>query len=602
MKLLFKSKYLLPVFVLPLLLLTACFSPYKGDTATLKLVLGSAAAPGRDISDTTPDNVISMRLVHTIELSGPTGRIMINAPAGQSTVQVEVAPGRWDIAVEALLDGEPYANGSASADIKAGQNNPVQISMYLVTKGPPLDGSFEMGGDNWIGDGNYLTAYFSPYRPDTGSETEPPTPNYKWWRGDTPVQADPIDPTGRTYAITDADWGYDITVTVTCEGYSGSKTSDPIRIYKAINNGSDFSNIGVISDLPLNGSYILLNDITPNDNLSAPVGTIDAPFTGTFDGNWHTIFINLNDPLPQNIGLFASIGSGGMVKNLKLTGSFNPNSLSAATYNIGAVTGINNGVIQDVSSQLGIYISNTAVSSGTVIIAGGIAGTNNMTIQNCSVTYSSVSAGLANEVDAGGIAGSSSGTIQNCYTICDVSANAMGTGTTFTAGGIVGMMNGGTVSYCWTGGSINSFNYNDSAPNIVGAGGIAGYGSGTINSCVALNYSTIATSTDNTIGRIWGQGNNVKASNNFGRSDINSDPGFTLAWPNAYPTGQDGADVDINTAMTSDWWINTAGWVIDVYGNNADDTQPWKWNDGTNDPYGTDSPSYCLPVLWFELQ
>jgi len=597
MKISLISKYLLPVFVLPVLLLTGCFSPYKGDTATLRLLLGSGAL-SRDISDTLPDVPVEKQLVHNIGLSGPTGKISMNVPAGQSSVQVEVAPGRWDITVEALLDGEPYANGSASADIKAGQNNPVQITMYLVKKLPPLTGAIGMDGNNWIGEENSLYATFEyPRNPDTGGtggETEVPVINYEWRRGNTVVQVDTGIASGdpSVYDIKDTDWNQDITVTATCVGYSGS-ISDSRRIYKAINTVDDFMNIGLNSET-LAGSYILLTDLTSNNGgaPSVPIGTAIAPFTGTFEGNYGTIEFSCSPSIYSDpyLGLFESIGSRGMVKNLKLSGSIYiyPDS----TLTVGGVAGINNGTIQDISSTLSINANSTMTN--TSVIAGGIAGTNNGTIQNCSVSsYASLMVSADNEADAGGIAGSNSGTIQNCYITCNVSAGTTGTGTTVTAGGIVGMMNGGSINYCWAGwyGNISGYSSGDDNPLITGVGGIAGYVNGTIGSCAAL--TGYISSSSGFIGRIWGQaGDNLKASNNYGNTNMSVPNSPSVTWNND-PAGKDGADVDGSAYSDSNWWINTVGWGA-VWG--YDDTQPWMWNPDQN----SDTPTSNMPILYFE--
>ena len=109
------------LFILASLALSGCFSPWKGDEATLTLLLGPASRAA------IPDGV-----VHTIELEGPTGRQSYKAE-GSKPFSVTVMPGYWHISIQASLDGKLYAEGEGGAQIKAGQDNLVEIKMSLVS-------------------------------------------------------------------------------------------------------------------------------------------------------------------------------------------------------------------------------------------------------------------------------------------------------------------------------------------------------------------------------------------------------------------------------------------------------------------------------------
>ena len=141
------------------------------------------------------------------------------------------------------------------------------------------------------------------------------------------------------------------------------------------------------------GHYVLASDIT----LRAPWKTIDIRdgFTGTLDGNGHTIY---NLILKGESGMFSNI-SGGTVKNLKLSDAvayqnFEGGIIAACNYGYienckvsgtinapksskaGGIAGENNGRISDCSAVLEITGGNTAV--------GGICVVNNAVIERCS--------------------------------------------------------------------------------------------------------------------------------------------------------------------------------------------------------------------------
>ena len=86
----------------------------------------------------------------------------------------------------------------------------------------------------------------------------------------------------------------------------------------------DLKKIGADSSFPLDGTYILTNDIDGKqpDGTSAilaPIGSVDAPFTGTLDGGNHKISnieIKNEDVFEPRSGFFALFD--GTVKDLAL--------------------------------------------------------------------------------------------------------------------------------------------------------------------------------------------------------------------------------------------------------------------------------------------
>ena len=72
----------------------------------------------------------------------------------------------------------------------------------------------------------------------------------------------------------------------------------------------------------LNGSYVLKNDITLSDAEWTPIGTKDSPFTGTFDGNGHTIKgLKYDVEGKDEVGLFSQTDNA-TIKNLIIEGAY----------------------------------------------------------------------------------------------------------------------------------------------------------------------------------------------------------------------------------------------------------------------------------------
>lgn len=155
----------------------------------------------------------------------------------------------------------------------------------------------------------------------------------------------------------------------------------------------------------------LTTDLNLSEVTWTPIGTTVHPFTGTFNGQGHSISnLSANGGSDLAAGLFGVVGSGGMVKDVHITSgtiiiSENPNENFS---HHGSIAGLNNGTI--------IGCSNNAIVTGynyEHARVGGIAGTNNGNIQNCynlGTVYTSSS-----NVFIGGIVGYNFGTVQNCF-------------------------------------------------------------------------------------------------------------------------------------------------------------------------------------------
>jgi len=251
---------------------------------------------------------------------------------------------------------------------------------------------------------------------------------------------------------------------------------DNIRniIYAWISNAEELNSLQRVAENmndrdALSYNFVLQNDIDASGLVDAKgnstyntIGGGTTAFTGTFDGDGHTIV-----GLQAKGGIFGQLGSGAVVKNINIassvfTGKNTDDSVGAvaAENNGGSISGISGygNTIKGSGGYIGglvgknyggISKSNdqSTVIAGAGTVAGGIAGVNGTnagiggTIDNVQ-SYSAVTTGvLAKDQYAsnlGGIVG------KNEYNINNVSAHGITgkTGNTKTSGGIVGTNEG----------------------------------------------------------------------------------------------------------------------------------------------------------------
>ena len=178
------------------------------------------------------------------------------------------------------------------------------------------------------------------------------------------------------------------------------------------------------------GKYILMADIT----IKAPYGSQTKKFNGTFDGNGHTIKLEIENAADHYQGAFAYIGTSGVVKNLITAGSV---TLAANKNYAGGIAGMCEGTI--------LNCGNTANITGSRQI-GGIAGQlgdrGEALIQNCYNT-GDINGTATRKTAAGGIAGKvgSKSSVQNSCNSGVVSAKTQN-------GSLVGY-SGGKLSNSW---------------------------------------------------------------------------------------------------------------------------------------------------------
>ena len=147
--------------------------------------------------------------------------------------------------------------------------------------------------------------------------------------------------------------------------------------------------------------------------------TAGYPYTGTFDGQNHTISgLYFNDSTTSYVGLFGY--SSGTIKNVGVVDSY----FNGAWF-VGGVCG------QNISGGTIANCYNTGGVSGSTNV-GGVNGRSNGTITNCYNTGE-----VSGNSDVGGVCGLNWGSIANCYYLADTADDNGGKTTAQFASGEV---------------------------------------------------------------------------------------------------------------------------------------------------------------------
>lgn len=290
-------------------------------------------------------------------------------------------------------------------------------------------------------------------------------------------------------------------------------------------DGADSDNISVVSvstpeelkSMKSDGNYILANDIDMTDVKWQGIKN----FSGTFDGNGHEI----TGLTSEYYGLFSSLQSGAVVKNVRLTDVY----ITSKFKSIGAVAGAIPGgadVTVDNCFVSGVVAScRTKFGQSATSYAGSIVGANNSknaVISNC---YSN--AVVASEKYIGGIVGVNKGTVTSCgfggQTVCSSNVFELAERNgekddsysyPYAVGGIASI-NSGKIDGC-----LNSSDRIDVAKYY---GGIVGFQqkSGSITKCV--NASAVPADDEMTGGLIAGYASKSSAvSDNYSVKPTNT--------------------------------------------------------------------------------
>ncbi len=274
----------------------------------------------------------------------------------------------------------------------------------------------------------------------------------------------------------------------------------------------------VTSGYSYEGEFIRLAgdiDLGGESNPYQPAGFGSGTFSGTFNGDGHTISgVYVNQPNSMNVGLFSRLSEKGTIKNLTVS-----DSKFVGSGSVGAIVGKSAGVV--------IRCGNHGKVEGMLGVGGIVGGMeSSMTCQltECFNT-GEISSGRG---QVGGIIGSASylPSISHCFNSGKVTDLATGRKPGQT-GGIAGYSSV-PIEYCYNAGIITDLSDNESMSS---AGGIVGrcYGSAAVPVKVThcLNVGHVSTA----IGKQYGPIVGIKAFEGDEVSDCYYDSQFC-------PTGE----------------------------------------------------------------
>lgn len=234
--------------------------------------------------------------------------------------------------------------------------------------------------------------------------------------------------------------------------------------------------------------FVLDNDIDLEGSGFQPIPT----FSGELDGNGHVITNFKADSDGSVQGLFRYIEQDGCVKDLRVCGRLTP---CGTAEQCGGIAGVNRGRI------IGCSFSGTVSGKASV---GGIAGVNE---ESGLITDCTSEGVMKAEHFTGGITGQNMGTIIYCSNLSSV--NTTVTDEAFSPSDI----------------SLDNITHTESINDITDTGGIAGFSSGSLQSCTnkgRIGYQHVGYNVGGIVGR---QSGYVSGCENYGEINGRKDIG-----------------------------------------------------------------------------
>ena len=269
------------------------------------------------------------------------------------------------------------------------------------------------------------------------------------------------------------------------------KTKEDLYWFAGLVNG-DKSIIGNSIKQNTGACAVLTQNITINDNVLnadgslneeksdtfepwTPIGSdVSNNYTGTFDGNGHTIsglYVDSND---QEVGLFGCVGEKGKIQNVGVVDSYI--SATGDKVCVGGVCGYNvGGTIENCYNTGTITATATAQATGIYSSVGGVCGFSFWNIFNCYNTGKVSVTG--DRARVGGVSGFNGKDIKNCYNTGEVSVAVDGG----AVGGVCGDNDSGSrITNCYNTGKVSVTGSRDFV------GGVCGMNADTIENCYFL--------------------------------------------------------------------------------------------------------------------
>ncbi len=311
-----------------------------------------------------------------------------------------------------------------------------------------------------------------------------------------------------------------------------ANTTGTKYLYKLVNTQEELNDIRN----HLGDNYMLASDIALTGSgyyNFVPIGSVGSghgganPYTGHFDGLGYKIsnlIMNMetnpswsSGPAHSNLGLFSSIGTGGVVENVGIeSGSIYGN------HSVGAIAGSNNGTVRNVYNKADIRGGSNGI--------GGIVGFNlaNGTVE---MAHNTGTVTENTRYQVGGIVGYNAGTVQNAYNEGDVFWNGPSSGsaandTDRVAGGIVGVNSGsGKVLNTYNTGNIHA---NEGGGFFAAVGGIVGYAAADTSIENSYNVGSVSSQHDEYVGGILGRGDGTVTNAYYKEAEYSNTAGTSL--------------------------------------------------------------------------
>ncbi len=304
--------------------------------------------------------------------------------------------------------------------------------------------------------------------------------------------------------------------------YLISSADDVNTLAQDVINGKTYTNKYFLVTTEINLGGIDENSQGVDSAMFTPIGDVDNPFKGIFDGGGNDIkglYINKGE---LYIGLFANL-DGATIKNLNLygtikgsssyVGAFAGKTTNGTTFTnchcympISGGTGIG-GIAGDTSDTSFYSCSNDGTISAGGNFVGGIAAfASNATFSDCHNT-ANISGGI---YSVGGLIGAGNTcTLINCGNSGNISGSA------YIGGNVGHMDNKNTYTSCYNTGDISGQRY---------LGGIAGYPSSSneFTKCYTTGAITSQSEEDNFAGGIVGIFYNSSISESYNTGEISA--------------------------------------------------------------------------------
>ncbi|CCY91950.1 putative uncharacterized protein [Bacteroides sp. CAG:1076] len=222
------------------------------------------------------------------------------------------------------------------------------------------------------------------------------------------------------------------------KGYNLSADGKTYEVYNA--NGLLEWNEAARNDLSINCTLIADIDLTGKEwtPIGSNINYVYTGYTGTFDGQGHTISGLTINQARFAVGLIGCIDKGGTVKNVQLKDV----NISGES-EVGAIAGASLGTV------IGCSVEGGSVTA-SLTVAGGVVGNSRSleTGEHGDIIGCSSSATVQGESSVGGVSGViTDGFITACYSTSDVVATR--TEYAADAGGAVGNSTTGTITACY---------------------------------------------------------------------------------------------------------------------------------------------------------